>query len=61
MVKDALFNEEARRNEMGTSAYEGTKALVADGRVSTQGKANGSSNKGRSRSRGRSFVCFYCG
>lgn len=60
MVTDALFNEEARRTEMGTSSYEGTQALVIDGRGRSQERANGSSNRGRSSSKRRSFICYYC-
>lgn len=33
MVKDALFNEEVRRKEMGTMSYSGMQALVGDGRA----------------------------
>lgn len=45
MVKDVLFNEEARRKEMGTTIHNGTQALVGKGRGRSQGKAGGSSNQ----------------
>lgn len=61
MVSDALFNEEARRKEMGTSNYDGTQALVVDGRGRSQERGHGSSNRGRSSSRGHSFTCYHCG
>lgn len=51
MVKDVLFNEEARNKEKGTSSYGGMQALEYDGRGRNQGKASGGPNKRRSASR----------
>ncbi|KAF7129742.1 hypothetical protein RHSIM_Rhsim10G0114100 [Rhododendron simsii] len=41
MVKDALFNEEARRKEMGTMSYSGMQALVGDGRAGLRKESAG--------------------
>lgn len=68
MVKDALFNEEARRKDMGTNQ---THALVTEHRGRQQGKqqrSNRGKGRGMSRSRGRStdgrkpsYKCHHCG
>lgn len=61
MVKDALFNKEARRKEMGTISYSGMQTFVADGRGGSQERASGRSNRGRFGSMGRKFTCYRCG
>lgn len=62
MVKDAVFNEEARRREMGTEQADDTRALISDGnRGRNQGKGNGrKGGRNRSKSRGHSFTCYHC-
>ncbi|CAA0814545.1 Unknown protein [Striga hermonthica] len=64
VVKDALFNEEARRKDMGTDK---THALVMENRGRPQGKQQRSGRgKSRGRSKGRqsddrrSHVCYHC-
>ena len=64
MVKDSLFNEEARRKEQGIS-YE-TEALVTEnrGRGKNRGPKGRGKSKGRSQSRGKSSErgkCYHCG
>ena len=64
MVKDSLFNEEARRKEQGISSE--TEALVTENRSrgkNREPKGRGKS-KGRSQSRGKSSErrkCYHCG
>ena len=64
MVKDSLFNEEARRKEQGISSE--TEALVTENRrrgKNRKPKGHGKS-KGRSQSRGKSSErrkCYHCG
>ena len=64
MVKDSLFNEEARRKEQGISSE--TEALVTENRgrgKNREPKGRGKS-KGRSQSRGKSSErrkCYHCG
>ena len=66
MVKDALFNEEARRREMGSTDQSESQALVSEGsRERGRGQGRGhhrGTGKGRWRSqaRGRTVRCFYC-
>ncbi|GFS34657.1 phytosylfokine-alpha receptor 2 [Actinidia rufa] len=66
MVMDALFNEEARRREMGSTDQSELQALVSEGsRERGRGQGRGhhrGTRKGRSRSqaRGRTVRCFYC-
>ncbi|GFS31874.1 hypothetical protein Acr_00g0019650 [Actinidia rufa] len=66
MVMDALFNEEARRREMGSTDQSESQALVSEesrerGRGQGRGHHRGT-EKGRWRSqmRGRTVRCFYC-
>ena len=68
MVKDVLFNEKARRKDIGTDQ---THALVTEHRRRQQGKQQWSGRgkgRGRSRSRGKStdgrkpsYKCHHCG
>ncbi|GFS36195.1 plant UBX domain-containing protein 2 [Actinidia rufa] len=66
MVMDALFNEEARRREMGSTDQSESQALVSEGsRERGRGQGRGhhrGTEKGRWRSqaRGRTVRCFYC-
>ena len=66
MVMDALFNEEARRREMGTTDQSESQALVSEGsRERGRGQGRGhhrgtGRGRRRSQSRGRTFRCFYC-
>ena len=66
MVMDALFNEEARRREMGSTDQSESQALVSEGsRERGRGQGRGhhrGTGKGRWRSqaRGRTVRCFYC-
>ncbi|GFS37024.1 hypothetical protein Acr_00g0049300 [Actinidia rufa] len=66
MVMDALFNEEARRREMGSTDQSESQALVSEGsRERGRGQGRGhhrGTGKGRWRSqaRGRTVGCFYC-
>ncbi|GFS31932.1 hypothetical protein Acr_00g0020040 [Actinidia rufa] len=66
MVMDALFNEEARRREMGSTDQSESQALVLEGsRERGRGQGRGhhrGTGKGRWRSqaRGRTVRCFYC-
>ncbi|GFY99659.1 hypothetical protein Acr_13g0010590 [Actinidia rufa] len=66
MVMDALFNEEARRREMGSIDQSESQALVSEGsRERGRGQGRGhhrGTGKGRWRSqaRGRTVRCFYC-
>ncbi|KAF7149825.1 hypothetical protein RHSIM_Rhsim02G0089300 [Rhododendron simsii] len=68
LVKDALFNEEARRKEMGTDYDDGSRALATDGnRGRSPGRGNKNRRGGGSRSRPRggtlilgSFTCYHC-
>ncbi|GFZ01897.1 hypothetical protein Acr_15g0005060 [Actinidia rufa] len=66
MVMDALFNEEARRREMGSTDQSESQALVSEGsKERGRGQRRGhhrSTEKGRWRSqtRGRIVRCFYC-
>ncbi|GFY91260.1 hypothetical protein Acr_07g0014560 [Actinidia rufa] len=66
MVMDALFNEEARRREMGSTDQSESQALVSEGskeRGRGQGRGHHrGTGKGRWRSqaRGRIVRCFYC-
>ncbi|GFY86925.1 hypothetical protein Acr_05g0005640 [Actinidia rufa] len=66
MVMDALFNEEARRREMGSTDQSESQALVSEGsRERGRGQGRGlhrGTRKGRWRSqaRGRTVRCFYC-
>ncbi|GFS38397.1 hypothetical protein Acr_00g0057270 [Actinidia rufa] len=66
MVMDALFNEEARRREMGSTDQSESQALVSEGskeRGRGQGRGHHrGTGKGRWRSqaRGRTVRCFYC-
>ncbi|KAF7140887.1 hypothetical protein RHSIM_Rhsim06G0188700 [Rhododendron simsii] len=68
LVKDALFNEEARRKEMGTDYDDGSRALAIDGnRGRSPGRGNRNRRGGGSRSRPRggtpisgSFTCYHC-
>ncbi|CAH9079859.1 unnamed protein product [Cuscuta europaea] len=68
VVKDALFNEEARRKDMSTDQ---THALVTENRGRSQGKQQRNSRgkwQSRGKSRGRSsdgrkpsYTCHHCG
>ncbi|CAH9062481.1 unnamed protein product [Cuscuta epithymum] len=68
VVKDALFNEEARRKDMSTDE---THALVTENRGRSQGKQQRNSRgkwQSRGKSRGRSsdgrkpsYTCHHCG
>ncbi|GFZ06608.1 hypothetical protein Acr_18g0007780 [Actinidia rufa] len=66
MVMNALFNEEARRREMGSTDQSESQALVSEGsRERGRGQGRGhhrGTEKGRWRSqaRGRTVRCFYC-
>ncbi|KAF7149048.1 hypothetical protein RHSIM_Rhsim03G0193900 [Rhododendron simsii] len=66
IVKDALFNEEARRKEMGTDCEDESRALVSDGnRGRNQTRGNRRGGGSRSRPRGGtpipgSFTCYHC-
>lgn len=63
MVKDALFNEEARRKEMGTANTDvDSHVYVAEnrGRSSSRSRGKRWNGRGRSKSRDRSFKCYYC-
>ncbi|GFZ21899.1 hypothetical protein Acr_29g0010610 [Actinidia rufa] len=66
MFMDALFNEEARRREMGTTDQSKSQALVSEGsRERGQGQGRGhhrGTEKGwwKSQTRGRTVRCFYC-
>ncbi|GFS33426.1 hypothetical protein Acr_00g0028390 [Actinidia rufa] len=66
MVMDALFNEETRRREMGSTDQSESQALVSEGsRERGRGQGRGhhrGTGKGRWRSqaRGRTVRCFYC-
>ncbi|GFS33854.1 hypothetical protein Acr_00g0030870 [Actinidia rufa] len=66
MIMDALFNEEARRREMGSTDQSESQALVSEGsRERGRGQGRGhhrGTGKGRWRSqaRGRTVRCFYC-
>ena len=66
MVIDILFNEEARRREMGTTDQSESQALVSEGsRERGRGQGRGhhrgtGRGRRRSQSRGRTFRCFYC-
>lgn len=58
-VKDSMFNEEARRKDLGTNS---SQALVTENRG--RSKSRGPSNKSRDRSKSgvrRKFKCFQCG
>ena len=64
MVKDALFNEEARRKDMSTNQ---THALVTENRGRQQKSSRGKW-RGKSKSRGKStdgrkqtYKCYHCG
>ncbi|GFY90898.1 hypothetical protein Acr_07g0010940 [Actinidia rufa] len=61
-VKDALFNEEARKKEMGMTERSESQALISDGsRERGRGHhRNNGRGRPRSQSRGRSFKCFFC-
>ncbi|CAA0834704.1 Unknown protein [Striga hermonthica] len=65
VFKDALYNDEARRKDMGTNQ---THALVVENRGRPQGKQQRSgrgNSRGRSKGRQsddrRSHVCYHCG
>lgn len=66
IVKDALFNEEARRKEMGTDCEDESRALVSDGnRGRSQMRGNRRGGGNHSRPRGGtpipgSFTCYHC-
>ncbi|GFS36514.1 hypothetical protein Acr_00g0046430 [Actinidia rufa] len=66
MVMDALFNEEARRREMGSTDQSDSQALVSEGsRERGRGQGRGhhrGTGKGwwRSQARGHTVRCFYC-
>ncbi|GFY99519.1 hypothetical protein Acr_13g0009190 [Actinidia rufa] len=66
MVMDALFNEEARRREMGSTDQSESQALVSErsrerGRGQGRGHHRGTGKgRWRSQARGRTVRCFYC-
>ncbi|GFZ08920.1 hypothetical protein Acr_20g0007280 [Actinidia rufa] len=66
MVMDALFNEEARRREMGSTDQNESHALVLEGsrergRGQRRGHHRGTrKERWRSQARGRTVRCFYC-
>ncbi|GFS43661.1 hypothetical protein Acr_00g0086260 [Actinidia rufa] len=66
MIMDALFNEEARRREMGSTDQSESQALVSEGsRERGRGQGRGhhrGTGKGwwRSQARDRTIRCFYC-
>ncbi|GFZ06118.1 hypothetical protein Acr_18g0002880 [Actinidia rufa] len=66
MVMDALFNEEARRREMGSTDQSESQALVSEesrerGRGQGRGHHRGTEKgRWRSQARGCTVRCFYC-
>ncbi|GFZ06881.1 hypothetical protein Acr_18g0010510 [Actinidia rufa] len=66
MVMDALFNEEARRREMGSTDQSESQALVSEGsKERGRGQGRGlhrgiGKGRWRSQARGRTVRCFYC-
>ena len=52
--KEALFNEESQRREMGMADRDESRVLVSQ---ESRGTSRG---RPRSQSRGRTFTCFYC-
>ena len=63
MVKDNMFNEEARRKKLGISSN--TEALVIERRRRSKGRKPSNDysrdkSKGKSKSR-KEIKCFYCG
>ena len=64
MVKDVLFNEEAKRKDID---HDQSHAFITENRGRQQGKSQGR-GKGRSKSRGKStdgrkstYKCYHCG
>ncbi|GFZ09180.1 cytochrome P450, family 716, subfamily A, polypeptide 1 [Actinidia rufa] len=66
MVMDALFNEEARRREMGSIDQSESQALVSEGSKEKRPRSRKGHHRGtrkgrwRSQARGRTVRCFYC-
>ncbi|GFY80334.1 hypothetical protein Acr_01g0001430 [Actinidia rufa] len=61
-IRDALFNEEARKKEMDMTDRSESQALISDG-SRERGRGHHKNNgrrRPRSQSRGRSFKCFFC-
>ena len=63
MVKDSMFNEEARRKELGISSN--TEALVTERQKRSKSRNpsndyNYDKSRGKSKSR-KDLKCFYCG